>query len=236
MSAVLQPQGSSSTPASGTPGSLAAAASTAFKDAAEPSAAERLAASRARLRGAMMDIAHPPAPEYTRAGNLGESIRNLFLRVKTLPGAALVVDSLDSWWRQHPLRTAGMVAGEASRTLVSPMARRSPGTLLLGATAVGALFMLTKPWRWLLRPALFVGLVPQIATHALRRMPIETWLQMMSSLTARRGGTTAARQRTTSPTPAAAGTTSARTSTTPGASVPPSSRTAASATTATALP
>jgi len=233
MSAVMQPQGSTSTPASGTPGSLAQAAATAFKDAAEPSAADRLAASRARLRGAMMDISHPPEPAYARSGHLSDSIHNLFLRLKTLPGAALVVQSLESWWRQHPLRTAGMVAGEASRTFVRPIAQRSPATLLLGATAAGALLMLTKPWRWLLRPALFVGLVPQIATHALRRMPIETWLNMMTSLTSRRGSSPARQRTTTTPTPP----TPARSGTAPGATVAPSARsTATSATAATALP
>lgn len=231
MSAVVQPLGSSSSSASGTPGSLAQAATTAFKNAAEPSAADRLAASRARLRGAMMDISHPPEPAYASNGKLGDTIRNLFLRVKTLPGVALVVDSLESWWRHHPLRTAGLVAGQASRTFARPMAQRSPATLLLGATAVGALFMLTKPWRWLLRPALFVGLVPQIATHAMRRMPIETWLNMMTSFMGRRSSS-AARQRTT-PTPAAL----ARSMTTPGATVSPSTRsTATSAAAATALP
>jgi hypothetical protein len=196
---------------------------------------DRLNATRARLRDAMMDISHPPVPERATAGKLSDSLHNLFLRVKTLPGAALVVDSLESWWRQHPLRTAGMVAGEASRTLVGPIAHRNPATLLLGATAAGALFMLTKPWRWLLRPALFVGLVPQIATHAMRRMPIETWLHMMSSLTARRPSSTSTSQRTT---PSAATTyprTGSSAAATPGANVA-SSRTRASATPETALP
>ena len=204
MSAVVQPQGSSAPPATGTPASVAQAATHAFKEGTEPSAVDRLAASRARLRGAMMDIAHPPKREFAPAANLGETIHNLLLRVKTLPGAALVVDSIDSWWRRHPLRTAGMVAGEASRTLVRPIARRNPAMLLLGAAGAGALFMLTKPWRWLLRPALFVGLVPQIAAHALKRMPIETWMHMASSMT--RSGAASARPATTPttarPTPA----------------------------------
>ena len=233
MSAVLQPQGSSSTPVSGTPNSLAQAAGTAFKDAAEVSAVDRLAATRARLRGAMMDISHPPTPDRAQAGKLADSIHNLFLRVKTLPGAALVVDGLDSWWRQHPLRTASVVAGQASRTLVGPIAQRNPATLLLGALAAGALFMLTKPWRWLLRPALFVGLVPQIATHALRRMPIETWLHMMSSLTARRPDSRA-RSRTapSSAAPAYDRTPAGATR----ANLAASTRTRASATPETALP
>jgi hypothetical protein len=178
MSAVLHPDKPGSSPAP----PPSAKVTEAIKEATEPSAIDRITESRMRLRAAMMEIAHPPKPQYAAGQNVNDIARNLLLRLKTLPGAALILDSLDSWWRQHPLRTAGLMAGEASKTLVTPMARRSPGTLLLAATGAGALFILLKPWRWLLRPALFVGLVPQIASHAMKRMPMDYWVQMMSSL------------------------------------------------------
>lgn len=157
---------------------------------AEPvdmSAADRIAASRARLRAALLDIANP-APKPSIMENLVEASPQIGERLMRLPGAALIVDSVDSWWKNHPLRIAATAAEQASRGLLLPVARKSPFTLLAGAAVAGAVFFLTKPWRWLLRPALFLGLVPQLATHALKRIPRSTWVQLASSFVPARGG------------------------------------------------
>lgn len=153
----------------------------------EPSAADRLTESRKRMRAAMLEISHPPkrAPLLGTGGG-GDLIARLLSRVKALPAAAIVIESVEVWWQQHPLRTAGIVAEEAARAFAKPIAQRRPHTLIFGAATLGALFALTRPWRWLLRPALFVGLVPQLMAQALKRMPVESWVKMAASILGRR--------------------------------------------------
>lgn len=144
----------------------------------------RLALTREELRQAMTprrrNAERPPEGLSGVAADVAE-------RVKSLPGVDLVVGVIDSWWARHPLRTVGLVAVEASRSYVSPIAQRRPLGLVLGAMAGGALLMLLKPWRWLPRRALFVGLVPALALRLARELPIDSWLQMYRSISVPRG-------------------------------------------------
>jgi len=165
----------------------AAAAERPIVEPKEPSAAERLEASRARLRSALMDIAHPPSkPSLLDELGIGSFGSQILDRLKSLPGAALVIESIEHWWAEHPLHAAGSLAEEASRRYVGPIARKNPLAVVLGSAIFGALLIASRPWRWLLRPALFIGLVPQIASHALKRMPLDSWLQMLSTLSGKR--------------------------------------------------
>jgi hypothetical protein len=148
----------------------------------ELSAAQRLALTRGSMRATMLEYTQP-APRATHASGpaaqLGAKVVDGF---KGLPGIAILVESLESWWAQHPLRTVAIVAEEAGKAFVKPVAQRNPVGLVAGALVAGALLVFSRPWRWLLRPALFIGLVPQLASHIVRRLPVESWMKMLSSM------------------------------------------------------
>jgi len=143
-------------------------------------AAERVEASRARLRDAMAPK-RPPARATSRAGAGRVHGPSLWRRLRLLPAMGLVVDSVSAWWSRHPMRPVAQVAGVASNAAVRPLAQRSPWTLVLVAAAVGASLGWLRPWRWLFGSALFAGLVPQLATQVVRRLPLESWMDVLNS-------------------------------------------------------
>jgi hypothetical protein len=143
------------------------------------SAIERLALSRERLREAMMPSAKTKTPGHGLGAGIGSMASRLADRVRATPGAGVVLDGVQAWWAQHPLHGVGRVAAEASRKLAAPVAERNPLLLVFGAVAIGALLALFRPWRLLLRPALFAGLLPAVAATAMREVPLETLLNLL---------------------------------------------------------
>ena len=193
-------------------------------------AIERLALSRERLRSTMMPA--PPKSSLPPSGmesGGGSFTANLAERLKELPGAAMVIDAVQTWWSQHPLRTTTLVAGEAARKFAAPIAERNPVALMLGAVAVGALVAWSRPWRWILRPALFAGLLPAVASRFMRQLPLESWLRMFASVTARSARETVASPAARSTTPSSSPTDGSRAR----AEFPSTNSTAGTPTTAT---
>jgi hypothetical protein len=133
---------------------------------------EKLRASRERLRATMLGYS---APRRATQGGNASSFSSLQDAIKSIPGASIVVDAIMSWWAQHPLRSAVLVASSAGKVVVKPLAERNPIALMFGMAVLGALVVWKRPWRWLLTPALFVGLLPQLMSKFAQQMPIESW-------------------------------------------------------------
>ena len=150
-----------------------------FNDPRLP-AIERLTLSRERLRGALREIAPPP----DAAGDHEPSV--LMTALMAIPGVRLVVDSVRSWWSQHPLHMATMVAGNTARSAMAPIARNKPFALIAAAVAVGGLLYWIKPWRGLLKPALLAGLVPHLVARAMDHVPLDAWMSAASAFASER--------------------------------------------------
>jgi hypothetical protein len=85
--------------------------------------------------------------------------------------ARLLTEVLRGWWAQHPLRAAVGAVAETARVVVQPLAQSHPLALMLGALLAGATLAAMRPGRWLLRPALWAGLLPQIVRAVIARLP-----------------------------------------------------------------
>jgi hypothetical protein len=176
MSAVL-PSSTNAAPAPQR--SEAASTAGAAKPVTVVAAVERLALSREQLRTAMLPKRRTSGKADAQGG-AGAVASSLTDRLKAIPGAPVLLDAVKTWWAQHPLRMATSLAAEASRKFAGPIAERNPLALVFGAVLLGALIALTRPWRWLLRPALFAGLIPALAARAIRELPIDSLLRIFS--------------------------------------------------------
>ncbi|MBS0448606.1 MAG: hypothetical protein JSR59_22010 [Proteobacteria bacterium] len=154
------------------------------------SPSQRLAISRERMREAMR-----PPPVRDRADARG-LVAGLRARLRGYPAAGLVLEVIESWWRRHPMRSAALIAGEASRAVVAPLAQRKPVQFILLAFLGGVALAWLKPWRWFGRKRLFAGLLPQIVSRVVASIPTASWLAILASFTGRpptRDGGTPAR-------------------------------------------
>lgn len=141
---------------------------------------ERLVLSRERLRQAMREGSAVDSSATKRSqGNSGMAWLD---GLKSVPAGSVLFEAVINWWATQPLRVASLAAVDAVKTVVHPLAQRHPIGLVAGAALVGALFVRSHPWRWLLKPALFAGLIPQLAATVIAQVPNQSWMNLLISL------------------------------------------------------
>lgn len=133
---------------------------------AVPALAERLAQSRERLRQALN---RAPDEAGARPQQTTGAAAPWWVELKSLPGAAIVIEAAQQWWARHPLRVTVLAAINAVQVVARPVAQRHPFSLVLGAMVVGALLAWQRPWRLAFAPALWAGLLPQLLVTSLAR-------------------------------------------------------------------
>jgi hypothetical protein len=160
----------------------AKAVAEAVKEVELPSAAERLAASRERLRDWMVH-ADGRLERRRRAAEAEAEGRSapLLDRLRDMPVVGVVIDVLTGWWSSHPLQPVATLAHGVVRNTVAPMVRRHPFAVVGGAFVVGVLLVRVRPWRWILKPALFAGLAAQLVSRVVASVPLESLLEAMTS-------------------------------------------------------
>jgi hypothetical protein len=136
------------------------------------SPAERLAVSREHLRVALgreQGSARSDGAERSANAQPNPERAADFEPLRSLPGAGLVIEAIGLWWDRHPLRATGLLAAEAAKAVIAPLAQRHPLLLVAGALVAGGLLVRIRPWRWGFRSALFAGLLPQLLATSLSR-------------------------------------------------------------------
>jgi hypothetical protein len=141
---------------------------------------DRLALSREQLRRALSDDGPP------RDASPGDAERGpvaaLTDRWKAIPGTGALGDALFAWWERQPLRFAGAIAFDAATAVVRPVARRNPLGLVAAAFVLGGVIAWARPWRWMLRSALFAGLSSELLRTAVTRVPAPSWFKVLTLL------------------------------------------------------
>ena len=149
-------------------------------------ASERLEQSRERMRAWMQSR----RPRARPARGADEPPAEWLEKLRGNPLVASVIDAVQVWWAGHPLRKTLVVGEAALREGVAPVAKTHPLAVVVAALLVGALLARTRIVRRVLRPALFAGLLTQIASRLVERAPLEALLDLFKRF--RRGEKSAA--------------------------------------------
>ncbi len=145
-------------------------------------AAQRLAESRERMRQWMLHADGRQEARRRAAAARAEGGKPAWLdRLRSHAVLGTVIDAVSAWWANHPLHPAVSLGSTVVRDAVAPLARRHPLATLAGAFVVGGAIVWFKPWRWIVKPALFAGLASQVVTRLVTTMPIDSLLNAMAS-------------------------------------------------------
>jgi hypothetical protein len=146
------------------------------------SATERLAASRERMRQWMLCADGRADARRRNEAALAAGEKPAWIdRLRTAPVIGVVIDAANAWWANHPLQPAANLAHGVVRDAVAPLARRHPIAIVAAAFLVGIAAVRLRPWRWLIKPALFAGLTSQIIMRVVSSVPLETVLEAVGS-------------------------------------------------------
>jgi hypothetical protein len=145
----------------------------------EHSALVRLALSRERLRQALGATSGPPHESVNRPANRSAHGR---ADPSAESVAHLLVEAVRGVWSMLPLHDAVDAAGRVARSALRPTAQRHPLGLMLGALLMGGLLVWSRPWRWLLRPALSAAWMPRLLLWAVTQRPIPSWPSVVAPL------------------------------------------------------
>ena len=148
-------------------------------DAGPVDAVTRLEMSRQRLRRHLIELNGHPA-----RSDAGPTQPNPLLdSLKSIPWVGMVLDTVSSWWKQHPLRVVATLVAASAASAARPVTQRHPTLTLLAALALGAVVMWARPWRFaMLRRVVYAGLLPQLVAKVLSFMPADGWMNLVDSM------------------------------------------------------
>lgn len=141
---------------------------------------ERLEKSRRLMRKQMVEL--NAASAQAKSPGRGTP-SNWWVALSAIPVLGPLISDAARWWADHPLRAVADLFARPSATTAEPLTQRHPWAMLIGAAAVGALLMWTRPWRFaLLRRAVYSGLLPQVMSSVLARLSTDGLLDLAQSV------------------------------------------------------
>jgi hypothetical protein len=98
-----------------------------------------------------------------------DAIRRALIATPSSPAEAV-----NQWLSEHPIKLASEALGDVTKSVVSPIAQRNPILFVATSLVVGGVLVWSRPWNWLLKPAIIAGLVPKLLSKVIAYAPKKT--------------------------------------------------------------